>query len=505
MPIEYAPKTEWPLKGWQFVHGIYDLHDAWYSGDPARLAMVYSRMIRNPFDSESSLFARQAAGKRRTLLHVPVAGDLSSTSAAWLFGEHPKVSCDGADEEAPDPIAQASQARIHEIIEQGQVWNRISEAGETCSAMGGVVIKIDWDTTLVKWPILSVVQPDSCVPEFRFGVMVSCEFWKEIENDGKTVLRLIERREKGYIYNALYSGTPKEIGNPIALDAHTATAGLPESIPTGIDDLLCRYVPNLRPNRRLRKGLSGVSADCLYCGQSDYSGSETLMESLDETFTSLMRDIRIGAGKLSVPMEMLARDANGKLRFDYDEELFIQLNTAPSQEDKVGITATQFVIRTQEHLGAANGLYRQIVTNAGYSPQSFGLDIQGQAESGTALNVREGKTVRITNRKADYWKPALQDLFGLMLEVDSRFLGGTAQPMAVDVEMQDGVKTGLQDIAPSVEILNRAAAASTEVKVRMVHPDWPTDKVKAEVEKIEAQTGLNVADPTQLGVDGGAV
>ncbi len=503
MPISYSPKTKWPLPGWKQAYAEYELLDAWYSGDATRLATVYAGRIFNPYESDSTFWARATYHRRRAIMHVPVAADISMTSSVWLFGEHPRVIVPGADDEKPETALVDAQVRLSKIIEEGQVWSRVSEAAEVCSALGGIVLKIDWDGKLASYPILSIAQVDSVIPEFRYGQLVACTFWKELESDGAVVWRHIERREKGFIFNALFKGTPEELGDQQDFAVRSDTAYLigQETIQTDIDDVLCRYVPNLRPNRRFRKLTSGMNPSCVYIGQSDYSGTETVMESIDETFTSLLRDIRLGAGKLGLDADKLLTDGKGNFKFDYDEELFILLDGKPSENS--GISANQFAIRTTEHLDAALAFYRQCVTNAGYSPQSFGLEVKGQAESGTALNIREGKSFKTTARKADYWKPVLQDLFRLMLVVDRKYLSGMADPVdEVVTEMQDGIKTGLQDIAPSLQQIDAAAAVSTEIKVKMLHPDWNKTQVMAEVERIHAERGVSVTDPTSVGQDG---
>ena len=50
-----------------------------------------------------------------------------------------------------------------------------------------------------------------------------------------------------------------------------------------------------------------------------------------------------------------------------------------------------------------------------------------------------------------------------------------------------------------MELLNRATAVSTELKVRMAHPDWNEQDVMDEVARIQKEQGLAVPDPTQVG------
>jgi hypothetical protein len=505
MPIEYQ-NIDWPPAGWQTVQSWYALWDAWYSGDVARLATVYSTLLANPYSAALSMYARKAHKERMTTLHVPVAGDLSRTSATFLFSERPNVIVEGAGEiteagQPKNPDADAVHERLQSIIEASYLWSKMTEAAEAASPMGGVWLKVDWDEALADFPILSIVQTDNAIPEYRHGFLVAATFWRALEDNGSTVLRLLERHEPGVIYYALYKGTTDKLGRQVDLSAHPATATL-APVQEGIDgELLCRYVPNMRPNRLTRRVQEGMSADCHYIGQSDYSGCETLFESMDEVYTKWMRDIRICGGRIMVPAEWLKVGAGGKREFDVDQEVFIALDTMPSLEGHSGITTAQFEIRSEQFASTANNLYRQIVTNAGYSPQTFGLDIQGQAESGTALSIREAKSFKTSAAKADFWKPILQDIFYLMERVDVEKLGGRYMPLPVTVEMQDGIKSGVQDIAPSLELLSRAGAASTYILVKSWHPDWSEDAVQAEVKRIQDEKGLGAFDPMQIGLD----
>ena len=55
------------------------------------------------------------------------------------------------------------------------------------------------------------------------------------------------------------------------------------------------------------------------------------------------------------------------------------------------------------------------------------------------------------------------------------------------------------EVAVTVDLLNRATAVSTEIKVRMTHPDWDEEDVMDEVLRIQEEQGLAVPDPTQVG------
>ena len=52
------------------------------------------------------------------------------------------------------------------------------------------------------------------------------------------------------------------------------------------------------------------------------------------------------------------------------------------------VEVVTFALRTDEHRDTMLTLVERVASAAGYSPQDFGLNIEGRAESGTALRLR---------------------------------------------------------------------------------------------------------------------
>jgi A118 family predicted phage portal protein len=505
MPLPDNPKQAWPPENWQGIYSDYAENAAWYSGDPLALSNLYALRCavvpavaqgffsKNTVRPSGKFWAKQTWEERRVMLHVPVAGDISSVSASMLFSSAPRVKIAEAQKENAPPDAMAAQERLDEIIDRGGIQNTLLEAAESCSGMGGVLLKVNWDAALSSLPLLSVAQADNALPEFKFGTLTACTFWKTVgmEDDGG-VYRLLERHEPGVIYQALYySKDAEKIGTRQALVNHPETAGMQDVIQTGLDGLACVYIPNMRPNRR-RRGE--------YIGQSDYSGSEGLMDSIDEIYTSLLRDVRLGQGRLIVPSAYLSNDGDGGLRFDADKEAFSPVDAPLGGGGMASeITINQFAIRTTEHLDAIKELLMRTFSNAGYAPQTFGLSAGGGAEAEATLRMRQAKTSMTTAKKAQYWADALEYIFGAMLVVDQKQLGTKVTPYPVSVEMQDGTAVDMGDVATSIELLNRAAVTSLRTRVAMVHPDWTREQIDAEALAIEGESGLSVPDPAMVG------
>jgi hypothetical protein len=482
--------------------------DAWLSGSPLRLVDYYSSILQGTppvgaMDSETwwaaqmalkqpyfvtarrnsalprgQFWAQELGNERRLMVHVPIAGEIASTSATFLFGEHPKVIIPEAHLEKPDSEAQKTEARLQAIISKTGVFATLLEAAELCSGLGGIYLKVNWDKGLSEYPILSVAQPDRAVPEFKHGMLSSVIFWKVIgETENNKVMRLLELHTPGKIETSIYVGTSDRLGTALVLNKVPGYEDTPELIETGLDGLACVYIPNTKPNRLWRGS---------QVGQADYSGSEGLMDALDEAMTSLVRDIQLGKGRIIAP-ESYFQQKDGKRAFDLEREAYVSLH-APSTPGgaKDDIINVQFDIRSQPHLDAIKEIKASIVTSARYSPQTFGVNIQGLAESGTALNIRERQSLMTTAKKAEYWRPKLEYLFWAMINIDALHLQSGVTPYRAAVEMQDSVRADITELAPCVQQISTSGAASKEVLVGILHPDWEADQIKAEIEKIKA-------------------
>lgn len=478
--------AEWPPPAWAGHYATMRVDDAWYSGDRARLARIYGHHEQTV--ERRKLWGRRSVehrpGRRESRLHVPLAGDIARTSADMLFADMPTITVEDA----------ATQDRLDVLLDEGGVQQTVLGAAEQAAALSGVFLRVAWDRDLVDRPILTVMQPDAAIPEFRFGMLRAVNFWRELEgsHDG-AVWRHIERHEPGRIEHALYEGTPGNIGRAVPLTEHPETAELVDSldadgvsIATGIRDLTAAYVPNMLPNRLHRS--SPV-------GRSDYAGVLDLFDGLDETWTSWMRDIRLARARLIVPDGYLRSNGPGNgAEFDDDREVWHSLKMPPNEG--AGITLAQFAIRVEEHQRTAEATVRQAVQTAGYDAAAFGLDGDGQPVTATEVDARTARGMVTRKKKAGYWRHPLADMLHVMLQLDAVQFGQRIKPERPRVEFSDGVADSEQQTATTLDLLNRAAAVSTATKVRILHPDWDDTAVTAEVDAILAETGAGApADP----------
>ncbi|WP_406298072.1 phage capsid protein [Embleya sp. NBC_00888] len=486
MPLPEAG-VPWPPPAMRAEYAEIATHDAWYSGDPKRLRDLYASEQSRP--SERRRWWQWSArngpepGQRDTRVHIPLAGDIATTSADLLFAEPPALSVD----------TTATQDRLAEITRG--IGRTLAEAAEVSSALGGVFLRATWDLEIGARPILTVIHADCAVPEMRLGHLIAVTFWRELAWNGAVVLRHLERHEPGRIWHGVYQGTRDQLGRPVPLTEHPDTAGLADSlgedgqsIATGITDLTAAYIPNVKPNRR-RRGSP--------FGRSDFQGIHHLFDALDHTWTSWQRDIRIGAGRLIVPNQYLTSRGMGKgAEFD-DREIWAGINAPPDGDQ--GLTINQFAIRVDEHERSAAAAMSQAVRLAGYSVQSFGLtgDV---AVTATEVTARERRSLTTRGKKTEYETDPVEYMACVMLQLD-RVLGFTPG-LVVErpvLHWPDGVSEDPKSVAETLSLLEQAGAISTWVKVRRLNPDWDDDAVDAEVARIQQEHGTAVPDPMQAG------
>ena len=391
-------------------------HSVWYSGEAELLANFYfDNDLQNYMQlnygtrNNNKFWARQIRNQSSFFIHVPVANDISETSSSFLFGESPIIRFDSSTEAMKD-----NQKLLDDMLTKSGFYKKLVEAAEVASAIGGVYMKVAWDSDLSEWPIPVIAQCEQAFPEFKFGKLIRVTLVYDVSNDGSTVYRLAETIEKGKITNELYKGSSDNLGHLADLSECEATKDLKKEIDTG-DIMTCVYIPNLLPNKLDRQSPMG---------RSDYQGQETLMDALDEVFSSWMIDVQIARGKLHVPSGYIKEiGENGKTKFNIDTMMYEEMDVDPTALTKP-IEATQFEIRAEQFEKTCLNLLDRIITSAGYSPQSFGLNIAGRAESGTALNVRERKSFSTTNKKQAYWEDGLKEFIKAMCVIKQTFLGG---------------------------------------------------------------------------------
>lgn len=480
-----------PQEAWDTLRSriskYYRRYAAVYSG-------VHSELMTT--GANDSFWRRKGKAK----IHVPIAADIAGTSADLLFSEMPRFTC--FDESKEDEETD-KQVRLDSIISGNDLSSKLHEAAESAAALGDVFLKVSYDEKEYAYPIISVYQADEALPEYRNGVLVCIHFFTVVKIDPKTraYWRVYEQYTKGKIRMDVFCGTSYQLGEQQP-ESVIEELGFQSEIATPVPEMILgAHIPNMKPNRMFR------TQDI---GRSDMEGMRDMLDSLDEAWSSWMRDIRLAKSRLIVPAEYLRRrpqdmfkDGEYKFEFDEDIETLTALDFDTEKAGTQAITPSQFLIRAEEHSKTVESLIRNIISMAGYSQQSFGLDIDGNAQSGTALRIREKKSFNTRGKKENYWKSPLEHLMTAVLQLDAKLYKtpNVHDDDNVHVSFADPMANDLATLASTLESLHRAQAVSTEIAVRLQHPEWTDKQVTAEVQRIREENSLGIDAVNQAAGD----
>ncbi|WP_428956215.1 hypothetical protein [Streptomyces sp. cg35] len=506
MPLPPSGNTPWPPPQLEIPHADMDMWRAWYSGNTDHLAAVYG----GPANYRSNAVARQffevdkrraaggdelrtfwgqdpTPGQQAAKLHIPIAADIAEMSANLLWADVPQVTVDADSTDADS--AKTTTAQIGRYLDD-RGHAKMREGSELTAGLSNVYLRVVWDTTLRPRPWTDVLAPEAVVPEWRWGALAAATVWRELAplKDATEVWRLLEYHQPGSIQYGVYKGGSDTLGMLMDFADHPDSEflGKMEGVnadgvqSTGINRLLITHLPNVLPNR-VWDGVPGTAP----LGRSDFAGIEPIMDSLDEAWTSWMRDLRLGKSRILLPQSMLETDGPGSGgSFDLEQEVRVGLNML-DVDGKDAITMVQFAIRVEEHERTTKALRKQILSSAGYSAQSYGEE-GTVAVTATEVAARKEESLSTRGTKILYQRPAVLDHLTTMMMVDVRHCGATGvDPTAeLTASWPQAVQPDPEATARTLQLLDSAGAISDFMKVKWRSPELDDEEIEAEVRRI---------------------
>lgn len=493
-----APNTPWPPEKWAPVTQMIDDAALWWEGDTKRLDSHYatggfnrpSQFQGGVVGAVSRFFwgSPTPQGQPNRKVHLPLAADLAYTSASLLFDTPPTFTVDD----------EHWQERLDTMLNNDTFPADLLVMGESCAALGGAFGRIMWDTNVSPDPWIDFVDADSAYPEFSYGKLTGITFVETLpKTDEKTTWRLLSHYTAGRIEYGLYEGKDGNLGTPRELSAHPATAALAEIVDSngGVDShttgIAAAYFPNALPVVGFRK-----DGQLRNIGRPDISPDlHSLFDTLDEIWTDIRREMRLGRMRATVPEHWLDQQGFGKGQaFDVDREFYDGMNVSPSEQ--AGAQFFQPSLRFEQYLKLAEQTVLEILRRANYSPATFGIGGSTAAQK-TAREVEAEyqASIQTWKAKARYMRAGLSQLADALLEVDAWLNGGTIPTDRVKVDMTAPVQETMLDKAQTVQALDAARAISTSQKLNLLYPEWDEEDKAEEVAKILAeQSGQLDAD-----------
>jgi len=503
----------WPPKEYDEYFQMLSTFDDWYVGDIAALTDKYqSQPITHAaqyngglvgFGARAWLGKPPRRGESRARLHIPLAPDIATLSADYLFSEAPRVVLPGERSKEGNTPRDKMQERAEKVINTPAFHSLLLESGEVASALGGTYLRLVWDKESLKSVQAEAVHADAAIPTFRFGTLREVTFWSELADDDGKVWRHLEHHSPGRIEHGLYAGTRSKLGQRVPVTERTETAWLApllnneaSAIQTGVEGLTAAYVPNMRPNKLFRKKPHLASL-----GVSDFTDIVQLFDAIDEVWSSWMRDIRIAKARIVVAKQYLEGGSSfgSGASFDYDREVYEGMATLTAADGSpFGFHAHQFEIRVEQHAATVKDLRDQAMRSAGWTPGSAGGSDAG-LRTATEIKSDDRLSERTRDKKINYWK-TLSPFFLTWLQLDAEVYGGEKPTEEPEFRFPAEAQADQESMARTNQLLYAAQSASIQTRVRMQHPEWDGETVNDEVKQIREEFGIGqAADPTKVG------
>lgn len=497
LPANNAP---WPPKPWDVAYSQYTLNEAWHLGDVDTLTKVYqgSNAQRPTHVHEGQAHTGGVVGKltrffwgrpvpltqNRTRLHLPAPSDLATLSSDLMFAEPPEVRLPDSGEKGKNRALQDRLDLLANGPDAHAVWNTM---GELKSVFGAAAIVTRWDRETSDRPWLQVQAADVLVPEYRDGRLIALTLWSEW-TEGQTVYRHLERHESGAIEHALYKGTTTVLGRRVPLQDQERTEHLAATVNadglvlTGIKRLTASYNINM-PTRAWRK--QGVLAEA---GRSDFASILPLFDTLDEVWSSWVRDIRLARARLIVPESYLEYSGPGNAaQLDPDQEIFAPV-AAMYRPGEKGIELHQPAIRVDDHERTLYAVYREILRAAGYAQSSWGeYNGNGGQMTATEVNDRDKASERTRDKKALYDRRAIAEQAAVLLDIDAEVYGGASAGDMPVVTFPPASQVDPEKNSRTIQNLRAATVMTVRTGVETAHPDWDEERVGKEVDGLLAE------------------
>lgn len=507
--------AQWPPAEWAPQAAQIALDRLWLVG-PAAAA---STSATNELGWLKSMVARVLKIDARTgttddanRQHVPLPRLIAATSASLLFSEPPslvipeahetELDADGK-EKPPTPVQLAAQAVEDQLTawmgDDGGWTAKLLQGAFIASGLGGVLLRPTWGTPSGRVQ-LDVIHADRFVPRFVHGELDGAIVATTVERspDGSSLLHL-EDHERGRVTHGLYRVRGGQLSERLDLGATKATSslaadkdGMLDLRPLIGDRLLPDYVPNWLPHV--------VTLDP-NIGSADTAGLYDRLSALDRAATAWDTDVDLGEAIMIVPDQFLTRSGQGQgATFDRKQRILSPVHVGALDDTAAVMQFVQADVRSDAFGAAKTDIGVEIALAAGYNPESIDWQNAGGGEmTATEVLARDARSRDTTMAKRRYWGRALASSAEKCLMIDAEIYQSGLTPMRPVVEWPSVQEQDLREMSSTLNLLNLSGSVSTAEKVRMLHPDWSSTRVDAEVDLILKEQGVGVADPTGFG------
>jgi len=379
-----------------------------------------------------------------------------------------------------EPPKSPLQIKLEELLEANGIDPFLQESAEKIASEGRGAIRVIRDPEVAdNTPYLTWVAEDQCLWDVRYGraIVGGVAIFEvaPLDKDGNTkeVYRLFEEHTTGHVERKVYKGTTQHQGKVVPPGEWPEEwKGMEVSYDTGLDvSTLIRW-----------ENVPG--------GYSDIAGLDALLDNLNES-ESLMLD----KGRKSIPHVFADRtlsDEEGKVDLEG-----VILTGDPNITGEWGANVAKSVevaqpeLQTEAHIAWIDHVREMIATHAGYSSASWGIGEEGRTDSGTALQLRQARTLLTRSGKERMATEAITNALAVALAwYVKNGSEAKTKDFRPDVMLGNGLPTDPVEKANELSTRKSSGIVSLRQAVREQHPDWTEDQVDEEVDLIEGDTAL---------------
>lgn len=423
----------------------------WFLGSEDLLADFYKTKTHNysVVDTRAEYYYSNAGNNIR-IVHSGLPSLISYTKSRLLTSGELEFNVSIKEKED-----LKAKELLDEIFKDNKLDAIIKNSVVTESWGSRFAWKISYDSDVSEFPIVELYKPQDYQAIYKRGRLIEIIYLNHYEKD-KTEYRLEEVYGKGYITYHLYMINKDSTEVEVALTELEETAELTEAS--------WEHKIILGGEKHLNKG--------------DYDGLTSEFDALDETWSQLMDEIRLGRSEVYVPEMLLTNRTFNKFRKNYAE-----LGNDERENGKNEITHIQPDIRVEQYARAIKEITSNCLVAVGLSPFTVGInDEVGANSSGESLTKREASSLRTRNEMLKEWEPFLEEMFKVLLFANSLFNKTKYNnDYEIKVSFGDYISPTRKDLIEETKTMIEASIIDTEKAIDEIYGNEITEEEKIRI------------------------
>ena len=410
-------------------------------------------------------------------VHASTALDIARHGADLLYADPPTLTID-------DPALTTA-------LTDTRLWDELATGARLESILGGRLHRITATGHPTHPWTITTHAPDTWTATITHGILTGATIYTVLpQPDGTregphSVWRHVEyhtldQAGMGVITHQLWHGTTTSLGTLTPLTDHPATR-----------DLHVRADGTWDGPRT-----PGLYVTALPLTTPEWVPAADILRTIDEAWSSLLRDIRLAGSRIIAPLDVLQSTGGRGGTLDLDQELFTGLDVLESGQG-LDMQVLQPSIRSSEHLEVIRAARDTAFIAAGYDTPS---DPSASGTMTAAEIAQRDRRTRATRAR----RILRETQYASQLITKLATLVGAPTDLP-DLTWPPIVRPDPLAETPSIVSLTQAGVMSRHTAIARLHPDWDDIMIAAEEARITSEHGASMlTDPTQWDTSAGA-